>query len=188
VGNTYDSSAEAEADRALQKELLMALNGWDRALRRDECGTWTIVGRQGSIHTWGDGKSWVLFVACRSRQHWTSTKKRLAFCTVTQDCDDEGCLRLHQLPTSEQADLIRKVLGITKRRQLSEGDRQRLIAAGAQHRITGKKTASGASPVPDTHPGLEANILPVSPPVAPARRQHQKRPPRTLSRPCGCVD
>ena len=28
---------------------------------------------------------------------------RLAFCTVTQDCDDEGVLRLHQLPTAGQA-------------------------------------------------------------------------------------
>jgi hypothetical protein len=66
VGNTYDSAAEADADRAQQKELLTALNGWDRALRRDECGAWTIIGKQGSIHTWGDGKSWVPFVACRS--------------------------------------------------------------------------------------------------------------------------
>jgi hypothetical protein len=67
--DTYDSAAEAAADRTQQKELLTALNAWDRALRRDECGAWTIIGKQGSIHSWGDGKSWVLFVACRSAQH-----------------------------------------------------------------------------------------------------------------------
>jgi hypothetical protein len=128
VGNTYDSAAEADADRAQQKELLTALNASDRALRRDECGAWTLIGKQGSIHTWGDGKSWVLFVACRSKQGWTSSKNRLAFCTVTQDGEDEGCLRLHQLPTPEQANVIRDVLGLWKRRDVSAAERERLSA------------------------------------------------------------
>src|SRR5215467_185813 len=92
--NTYDSAAEAEADRAQQKALLAALNAWDRALRRDECGAWCIGGERGTAHTWGDGQSW---------QHWTWTKKRLGFCEVTQDGDDEGMLRLHSLPTPESA-------------------------------------------------------------------------------------
>jgi hypothetical protein len=39
--------------------LLKALNVWDRAPWRDECGAWGISGERGSIHTWGDGKSWV---------------------------------------------------------------------------------------------------------------------------------
>jgi hypothetical protein len=38
AGLTYDTAAEADADRAQQKELLTALGTWDRALRRDECG------------------------------------------------------------------------------------------------------------------------------------------------------
>jgi hypothetical protein len=52
------------------KELLTALNASDRVLRRDQCGAWTIIGKQGSIHTWSDGKSWVLFIGCRSALHW----------------------------------------------------------------------------------------------------------------------
>jgi hypothetical protein len=46
MGDTYDSAAEAEADRAQQKDLLTALNAWDRALRRDECGAWCIHGNK----------------------------------------------------------------------------------------------------------------------------------------------
>ena len=83
MGNTYDSASEADADRAQQKAMLMALNAWDRAVRRDECGAWTITGCRGTIHTWGDEKTWVLYVGCRSARHWTSTKDRLAFCAVT---------------------------------------------------------------------------------------------------------
>ena len=126
--NTYDSSSEADADRAQQKALLAALGAWDHAMRRDECGAWTITGKQGSIHTWGDGKTWVLYVACRSGQHWTITKGRLGFCEVSQDGDDEGCLRLRQLPTPEQASVIRDVLGIRERQEISEATRERLRA------------------------------------------------------------
>src|SRR5215467_13322923 len=97
--NTYDSAAEAEADRAQQKALLMALNAWDRALRRDEAGAWAICGKHGSIHTWGNGKCWALYVRCNSGQRWTWAKKKLSFCSVTQDGDNEGCLRLRHTST-----------------------------------------------------------------------------------------
>jgi hypothetical protein len=68
----------AEADRAQQLRLLAALGAWDRALRRDDCSAWCISGKTGSIHTWGDGETWAVFVACRSKLHWTMTKRRLA--------------------------------------------------------------------------------------------------------------
>jgi hypothetical protein len=42
AGVTYDTLAEAETDRGQQRSLLTALNGWDRALRRDACGAWAI--------------------------------------------------------------------------------------------------------------------------------------------------
>jgi hypothetical protein len=56
---TYENGAEAEADRQQQRSLLKALRAWERALRRDECGAWRIAGTRGTIHTWGDGKTWV---------------------------------------------------------------------------------------------------------------------------------
>src|SRR5262245_51328666 len=115
--DTYDSGAEAEADRTQQKALLAALGAWDRALRRDECGAWCISGKHGKIYTWGDGKTWVMWVGCRSGLHWTHTKKRLDFSTVTQDGDDERCLRLHRHPTPDRPETIRDLLGIRKRRE-----------------------------------------------------------------------
>jgi len=118
MGDTYSNASDADADRAQQKVLLKALNAWDRSLRRDACGAWTITGKQGSIHTWGDGRTWVLCVTCRSSRHWTATKGRLSFCKVTLEGDDEGCLRLFNLPTPDQAAVIRDVLCIRKRVEL----------------------------------------------------------------------
>jgi hypothetical protein len=96
--------------------LLSALNAQDRALRRDECGDWRIGGTSGHLYTWGDGKTWLLFVACHSARAWTAAKARLSFCELTQDGDDEGTFRLHTLPTPDQAAAIRTALGIRKRR------------------------------------------------------------------------
>lgn len=134
MNDTYETAAEAEVDRAQQRDLIRALNAWCRALRRDECGAWCISGKHGSVHTWGDGRTWVIYVGCRSTMHRTHTKHRLAFCTVTQDCDKEGCLRLHQFPTPEQATLLREILGIRKRAELSPEERER-------RQIQGKRLA-----------------------------------------------
>jgi hypothetical protein len=128
--DTYDTAAEAEADRAQQLALLSALDATSRALRRDECGAWCISGERGNILTWGDGKTWVLYVRCRSARHWTATKRRIAFCQPTQDCEDEGCLRLHRLPTTKQAEAIRDALGIRKRATLSPDELERRKAQG----------------------------------------------------------
>jgi hypothetical protein len=126
--DTYDTAAEAEADRAQQLAMLSALNAMSRALRRDECGAWCISGKRGSIHTWGDGKTWVLYVSCRSVRHWTSTKPRLGFCEMRLDCENEGTLRLHHLPTPKEAAVIRDALGIRKRRELSDATLEQLKA------------------------------------------------------------
>ena len=40
------------------------------------------------------------------------------FCELTQDCDEEGCLRLRRLPTPAEATVM-EVLGIRKRAELS---------------------------------------------------------------------
>ena len=112
--------------RAQQQRLLEALNASPRALRRDECSDWTIQGTMGRIHTWDDGRTWVLAVTAPSARAWTAAKRRLAFCTITQDGDDEGCLRLYGLPNAGQAAAIREILGIRKRRQDSAATMARL--------------------------------------------------------------
>jgi hypothetical protein len=112
---SYKTRTEADADRAAEVTLLNALNAWERALRRDECGAWRVNGERGHVYTWSDGKSWLLYIQADSPRHWSSIKKQLSFCCVTQDGDDEGCLRLFGLPSPEQAKTIRDVLGIRKR-------------------------------------------------------------------------
>ena len=53
---------------------------------------------------------------------WTYLKNQLSFCRVTQDGDDEGCLRLFDLPTPEQAVLIRKAIGLKRRTSFIRGN------------------------------------------------------------------
>jgi hypothetical protein len=76
--DTYHSGAqaEAEADRAQQKLMLVALNASDRAMRRDECEAWCISGTRGTVHTWGNGKSWAL--SHKTETHMFSFKTRTA--------------------------------------------------------------------------------------------------------------
>lgn len=150
--DTYGSKEEADADKRQQSNLLKVLGGWDRALRRDECGAWSIFGQHGKILTWGDGKRWVLVLGCEpgdgrwsGSYAWGAAKRKLklepqrrgqaesdggGWATVIQDGDGEGCIRLERLPTTEQAEVIREVMGLRKRREDSpetiERARQRL--------------------------------------------------------------
>ena len=173
--NTYDSVAEAEADKAQQKALLAALNAWDRALHRDECGAWTISGTRGTVHTWGDCRSWVLFVACRSAQHWTWTKKRLAFCKVTQDGDDEGVLRLQRLPTPHEAEAIRDILGVRKRMEFDpeQLEHRRTLMARAR---SAEGRANATVPLPMPTPEPNADFIPTASPTARAHATDEWEP------------
>ena len=152
TGLNYRNREEEQADRRQQERLLAALDAASSQLRRDECGSWIIGGRRGAIHTWGDGKRWVVYVIGRSARHWTMIKRRLAFMTVTQNGDEEGCLRLFRLPTHEEAGLIRDALLLRKRRSLTEESRARLIAAG----VSGRFRAQGAA----TAPGVVCEFSP----------------------------
>ncbi len=142
---TYRSREEGQSDRAQQEKLLLALDAAQSQLRRDECGWWVINGRHGSIQTWGDGTTWVACIRCRSARHWTITKRRLGFMTVTQDGDDEGCLRL-ALPTTKQAQLIRDLLGLRKRREMTPAVLAGLEMARANSPLSARRTAEAPLP------------------------------------------
>jgi hypothetical protein len=63
--------------------------------------------------------------------------------------DDEGCLKLFDLPTPEQAVVIRHVLGIRKRMQFSAHDLERRRASMnrlAQAKISGPASSSVPDP------------------------------------------
>jgi hypothetical protein len=100
VMDTYKSGAEALADKQAQQALLTAMAAAQRSLRKDECGAWRITGNSGHIYAWGDGESFALYIASGSAIKWTYDKKRLSFCQVTQNGDDEGVT----LPDAEACD------------------------------------------------------------------------------------
>jgi hypothetical protein len=91
----------------------------------------------------------VLYVVCRSRRHWTATKKCLGFCEVTQDCDEEGCVRLRQLPNIVQANVIREALGIRKRREIT-ADELALVRSLFKRRALGAGSAGDGRSVPNS--------------------------------------
>ena len=97
--------------------MLTALDVSPRALERP-IGDWQIAGNSGHIMT--DGRGFLLYVSTsESPRRWTGIKKRLGFCRLTQDGDDEGCLYLERLPKADEAVLIREAIGIRKRRHLT---------------------------------------------------------------------
>jgi hypothetical protein len=102
-------------ERAHLETLLIVLDVTPRALGRDSCGTWAIKGKRG--HIYADGSGFLIVVSTgNSIRLWANAKGKLAFCRVTQDGDDEGCLHLDHLPTPAEADLIRDTLRIRRKR------------------------------------------------------------------------
>jgi hypothetical protein len=117
-------------------ELAEALDSRPAQLRRDECGDWAIFGRRTHLRRasrcFGAGvtlhQGFQLVIGTdiehegrNSARQWSADKKRLNFCQVTQDGDEEGCLILDRLPTKAEGAIIRDVVaGIPKARHLSE--------------------------------------------------------------------
>ena len=163
TGLTYRDRDQERDDRRQQERLLAALDASPSQLRRDEAGWWIIAGRRGAIHTWGDGRTWGVHVIGRSTRHWTTIKRRLAFMTVTQDGDEEGCLRLFRLPTPREAALIRDALLLRKRRALTEESRARLIAAGVNGRFRGQGAATAPGSISEAVPTVaRAKTAPIA--------------------------
>ena len=148
----YANRDQARDDREQQARLIDALDAAPGQLRRDACGAWVIAGRRGTIQTWGDGKTWLVYVIGRSPRHWTAIRHRLAFMTITQDGDEEGCSRLLELPSPREATLIREALSLRKRRALTDEARSALIAAGVSGRFRAQGSASAPGLAPDDLP------------------------------------
>lgn len=110
---------EYKQDKVKLVQLVEALNASSSYVHRDECGVWRLRGRPGCYaSTWGEEGGWLLVVVPEtelSALGWSWAKKRLSFAEVTQDGDNEGCFRLHRLPSSDEAKVIRDILGFRKR-------------------------------------------------------------------------
>jgi hypothetical protein len=153
-------------------EFQAAIDSRTSRLRRDECGDWRILGGLGHVYAVPEG--FQLYVTTGGRVLKSSwVKKKLAFCRLTQDGDDEGCL--DRLPTMAEGAIIREALAIPKARHLSDERRERQIAALTQSRLLAGFTAkSGVSGIPG-HPGSGGPIL-------------GQDGPATSLRPVGCSD
>ena len=104
-------------DRDELSTLLTILHGAMNALRRDECGDWTIFGSRGHIRAC-DG-TFHVYVQCRSPMHWTYAKKQLAgFAMVHQDGDGEGILMLTRMPNAHEAATLRGYAGLRQTRDV----------------------------------------------------------------------
>jgi hypothetical protein len=125
VTDTYPPSKQRPALLAFAA----ACNTRASALRRDECGDWAILGKHGHVHAAPEGYQRMIFKA--GAQGWTYAKRRLSFGKVTQDGEEEGVVMLDRLPSAAEATEIRFVLGIPKRRELSEITLAALKAHGA---------------------------------------------------------
>ena len=111
---------EQADDRNLMLDLLQSLNGAKTALRRDECGDWTIFGKHGHIHT--DGSDFYIFLTCPTRKMWGNRKRKLGL-MVVQDGDDEGIFLLPDFPTKELAATIRRLVGFRQTKTMPLGVR-----------------------------------------------------------------
>jgi hypothetical protein len=120
-------------------KLVEALGCRPKALRRDECADWHIVGKQGWIHAVPDGFHLVYF-ARNGVNEWDGdgphiedyirAKRGLIFCRLVQDGTGEGIFFLDRLPTAEEAEVIRDILVVPKKREVSEETLERLRASG----------------------------------------------------------
>ena len=102
-------------ERTHLETLLTALDATPCALQRDGCGDWAIEGKRGYIYANGSGFL-IVITTGDSIRRWANAKGKLAFCRVTQDGDDEGCLHLDHVPTPAEADLIGDALKIKRKR------------------------------------------------------------------------
>jgi hypothetical protein len=85
---------------------------------------------------------------------------RLSLCKVSQDGDDEGCLRLMDLPTPEQALLIRKALGLNLKRTANVGSFKSAAQEGFNGPKSREKETPGTVPPADTGADFSAENEP----------------------------
>jgi hypothetical protein len=143
----------SRTNRKADRELLMALTGClsvsQGRLRRDLCGDWVIEGLRG--HILSDGVNAFAYLPAGTARRWEKAKRLLNFAVVTQDGDDDGVLKLIDMPTPEQAGVLRKLLGMRKTSPLTDERRASLASVGfsqAKTPLSAPIIASGRVPPP----------------------------------------
>jgi hypothetical protein len=125
-------STRADNDRA-ELALFAAVCGTRARPINDDYANRHLLGRFGRIYATGiDGaREFALTVGAElegfGAGKWNNIKAALAgCCRLTQDGDCEGVFLFDRLPSAKEGAAIRKALGLPKRREISEQERQRL--------------------------------------------------------------
>jgi hypothetical protein len=118
------SRTNRTADRDLLISLAESLSVSPGRLRRDPCGDWIMVGRRGHMLT--DGVNAYAYLPAGTARRWEKAKRVLSFMVATQDGDAVGILRLDGMPSSTQAEAIRKAVGLRKVNPLTDAARASL--------------------------------------------------------------
>jgi hypothetical protein len=94
--------------------LIVVLDAALDALRRDEFGEWSVVGRHGELYAAPGGFYVVLNAG--DAPAWPIQRATLGFCETVHDRveDGVGLLRLSRMPTDGEAALLRRALGIDR--------------------------------------------------------------------------
>ncbi len=139
-------------ERAQLETLLNDLDATPRALRRDACGDWIIKGKHGCI--FADGKGFRIVAGTdESSRRWTNVKRRLSFCRITQDGDDEGCLHLDRRPTDAEAEAIRDAIHIKRKRHYSPEHLATMTARLRENRTGSPSTGRTFAEMGGGYPG-----------------------------------
>jgi hypothetical protein len=145
-------------------KLVEALGCRDNALRRDECSDWRISGKQGWIYSVPEGFQLCFFArngvtewdgAGPHMEDYTRAKRSLVFCRLVQDGTGEGIFMLDRLPTKDEAETIRDILVISKKREVSEAERERLRTMGAKLRQPSEPENPPCEPTPPAKEGQD---------------------------------
>ena len=107
----------------------------------------------------------MLFCDADSPRKWSAIKRRLSFCKLTQDGDTEGCLRLFDLPTPEQAVAIRKALGLKRKRAANAGSFAGINLASANKGVSGAPASEKGKGGVVAHPETPGQNFCQNPPV-----------------------
>lgn len=143
-------------------KLVEALGCRDNALRRDECGDWAICGKTGHIYAIpgtlqrrGVVPGFQIFMGCDNPgeeltvRQWSAIKSAMKpFTDITNDGDSEGAFFLDRLPTSAEAEIIRRYVGIPKKREMSEEELTRLRSYAVENAFQSKKPSLSEEEAP----------------------------------------
>lgn len=126
VFNTVDDFVKAKieynrrnivVDTTRLQEIADTLNVSKNRIGYDvEINRTTISGKNGYIHEDSVNPSIIhVYVKGRTKRHWSSVKQQLSFARLLKEEDTSGLFILDTNPNEEEARIVRKLIGVSKR-------------------------------------------------------------------------